>query len=221
MEKILKSIKEILLIVAIFGAVGLAVMTVRGCQEPGIPDPGDTQWVTVHDTSVVILTDTLYLKDPSWEDAHHVASGTVTTDNGDVAEIDIQYNPITGQIGVGGHINYNPITGGNFIINLPVIDNKKMEEFGDIAAIFNPMPIDPDDGMSLGISYEPINFYDGRARLGIQAATSIEDEEWVSVGIRGAYRYRNVSVGAHISYQKEFDEDPDKWTFGPNVGFYF
>ncbi len=174
--------------------------------------------MTVHDTSVVILTDTLYIEDPSWYEAHHVASGIATTDSGDVAQIDIQYNPNTGEIGIGGHINYHPITGGNFIINLPNIDYKRMEEYGDVAVIYEPISA---DGQGLGISYEPIDFQDGRIRVGLQAETSIENEDWLAVGLRGAYRWRNVSVGGHVSYKLEFDDEPNGLKIGANVGFYF
>lgn len=218
MDKILKSIKEILLIVGIFVLAWFIVTTVRSCDNQ---EPGETEYITVTDTSVVILTDTLYLKDPSWEDAQHIASGTASTAEGDTANIQIVYNPQTGQIGVGGHINYHPITEGNFTISLPVIEYKTMEQFSDVAVIFNPVSLNDDDGMSAGVSYEPIDFDDGKIRVGLQALVSIEDRDWASIGIRGAYRWRNVSVGAHVSYKVEFDDDPSGLTFGPNVGVYF
>lgn len=216
MERILKSIKEILLIVGIFVLAWFIFTTVKSCQEP--PNPGDIQWVTVTDTAVVIITDTLYLKDPSWQDAYHVASGTASTDSGDVAVLDIQYNPVTGQIGIGGHINYNPITNGSFTINLPNIEHKQMEEYGDVAILFEQTI---KDGKALGVAYEPIEFEDGTIRAGLQVTTSIENEDWAAIGIRGAYRWRNVSLGAHTSYKIEFDEDESGFVVGANVGFYF
>lgn len=163
-----------------------------------------------HQDSVEIIPDTL----PLWaeyENLVKVSEIVATSERGDEAHIVISFGEDE-EIIVSGTINDSPIVSADVEISMP---NKiYREELGHTAVIIQTSITDAREPL-IGVSYEPLHFYRGRLRLGLQGA--IEPVKWNRgvLGVRTAYRRGNLSLGITNGINQNLE-----YEVGVNFGFY-
>ncbi|MCK4522425.1 MAG: hypothetical protein KAU20_07670 [Nanoarchaeota archaeon] len=190
---------------------------VKSCLNDPEESSGDYHWEYINtSTPTVIHPDTIEAALDSLE-VVEISDITAWTAAEDTVHIEVYVHPETQEVIISGEVNGNPIIGADVEVIHPSIDIPPMEETGDVALLLD-RAFREENRYSVGASWEPLHFFDGKLRIGLAGTVDIAEFNAGTAGARIAGRWRNLSAG--VMYGARFDETGAEKQLSVNVGFY-